>query len=285
MAEVIDGRKISLGIREKVKAGVEDFRREYGFSPGLAAVIVGKDPASQIYVDLKQRACVEVGIKPFEYELPENTSEEELIKLVGELNPDSKVHGILVQLPLPKYINVRNVMSTVSPEKDVDGLNPANLGRLVAGAEVLVSCTPKGIMRMLDCLKIEVEGKHVVVVSHSTVVGKPLALMLLNRNATVTVCHVKTRDLGKHTREADILVSAAGVQGLIKGDMVKKGAVVIDVGTTKVGDKMKGDVDFEKVKSRASYITPVPGGVGPMTIAMLLENTLLAARKIMSNKK
>ncbi|MBU4266613.1 MAG: bifunctional methylenetetrahydrofolate dehydrogenase/methenyltetrahydrofolate cyclohydrolase FolD [Candidatus Altiarchaeales archaeon] len=271
---IIDGRKIAAEIKEKVREEVEGMETK----PGLATVLVGDDPASQLYVKLKGKACEEAGIKSEKYEFPGDAKEEEVIKLIRELNSNSSIHGILVQLPLPKNLNSQKIMAEIAPEKDVDGFNPVNMGRLLIGDERFVPCTPKGVIRMLEHEKVELKGKDCVIVNHSPVVGKPLAMLLLNREATVSVCHVKTKDLGKFTREAEILIVAAGVPGLIKADMVKKGVVVIDVGINKTKDGVVGDVDFEAVKEKASLITPVPGGVGPMTIAMLLENTILAAR-------
>jgi methylenetetrahydrofolate dehydrogenase (NADP+)/methenyltetrahydrofolate cyclohydrolase len=232
-----------------------------------------------MYVDMKEKACREVGFYSVRRELPAGVSEKGLLGVIDSLNRDGSIHGILVQLPLPEHIDVNRVFNAISPVKDVDGFHPQNMGELMAGSERLVAATPKGVMRLFDEYNIPVEGRDVVIVNHSTVVGKPLAMLFLNRNATVTVCHIKTRDLAAHTRQADILVSATGVPHLIKADMVKEGAVVVDVGVTKKDGKTVGDVDFENVKDKASHITPVPGGVGPMTIAMLLENTLLAAGK------
>jgi len=275
---VINGKEISSGIKEKVRKEVEELKKE-GITPGLATILVGENPASQLYVRLKGKACEGAGIHSENYELPEGASEDETIELIRELNSNNSIHGILVQLPLPKNLNAQKIMNEISPEKDVDGFNPVNMGNLLIGNEGFVPCTPKGIIRMLDHENVGLEGKDCVIVNHSPVVGKPLAMLLLNRDATVSVCHVKTRDLERFTREAEILVVAAGVPKLITADMVKEGAVVIDVGINKTGDGIVGDVDFESVKDKASLITPVPGGVGPMTIAMLLENTVLAAKK------
>jgi len=275
---IIDGKKISSGMKEEVRKDVEELK-EKDISPGLATILVGENPASQLYVRLKGKACEEAGIHSEKYELPEGASEDEIIGLIKELNSNDSIHGILVQLPLPKYLNSQQIMAEISPAKDVDGFNPVNMGNLLIGNEGLVPCTPKGIIRMLEHEKVELEGKDCVIVNHSPVVGKPLAMLLLNRDATVSVCHVKTRNLGKFTREAEILVVAAGVPKLITAEMVKEGAVVIDVGINKTEDGIVGDVDFEAVKDKVSLITPVPGGVGPMTIAMLLENTILAAKR------
>ena len=272
---IIDGRKIAAEIKDRVRGEVESMETK----PGLATVLVGDDPASQLYVKLKGKACEEAGIKSEKHEFPGDAKEGEIIELIRELNSNSSIHGILVQLPLPKHLNPQNIMAEIAPEKDVDGFNPVSMGNLMIGNEGFVPATPRGIIGMLEHEGVDVEGKDCVIVNHSPVVGKPLAMLLLNREATVSVCHVKTKDLGKFTREADILIVAAGVPGLIKADMVKEGAVVIDVGINKTEDGIVGDVDFEAVKEKASLITPVPGGVGPMTIAMLLENTVMAAKR------
>lgn len=277
MGRIIDGRKISSQVREEVNSEVLKLKSR-GISIGLATVMVGADPASEIYVGMKHKACERAGIYSKNYGLDENTSEDELIALVEKLNHDDAVHGILVQLPLPGHIDRNRAMATISPEKDVDGFHPVNMGKLLIGEELLVPCTPKGIIRMLDYEEVDLEGKDTVIINHSPVVGKPLALMFLNRDATVTVCHVKTKDVKRYSRDAEILVVAAGVPNLIKEDMVGENSVVIDVGINRVDGKIVGDVDFNNVKNRASLITPVPGGAGPMTIAMLLENTLIAAK-------
>lgn len=271
---MIDGRKLASEIRAAVKNGVESL----GFKPGLATILVGENEASKVYLKLKHKACQEAGFYSVNHKLHESASEEEVISLIRELNADPKIHGILVQLPLPKHINTSKVMEAVDPRKDVDGFHPVNYGRLLIGDEFMVPCTPKGVIRLLDAINIDLEGKEVVIVNHSPVVGKPLALLMMNRNATVTVCHVKTRDIGEHTRKADVLVVAAGVPRLIKADMVKPGSIVIDVGITRKEGRIVGDIDFDGVKDKVKAITPVPGGVGPMTIAMLLENTLEAAK-------
>ena len=272
---IINGRKIAAEIKDRVREEVESMETK----PGLATVLVGDDPASQLYVRLKGKACEEAGIKSEKHEFPGDAKEREIIELIRELNSNSSIHGILVQLPLPKHLNSQKIMAEIAPEKDVDGFNPVSMGNLMIGNEGFVPCTPRGIIGMLEHEKVELEGKDCVIVNHSPVVGKPLAMLLLNREATVSVCHVKTKDLGRFTRDAEILVVAAGVPGLIKADMVKEGAVVIDVGINKTEKGVVGDVDFEAVKEKASLITPVPGGVGPMTIAMLLENTVMAAKR------
>lgn len=281
MAELIDGKKVSQHIREEVAREVEKLKNETGITPGLAAVLVGDNPASEIYVRNKRKACGEVGIYSEEYKLPKETSETELLSLVEKLNNDAKIHGILVQLPLPEQINSTKILRSVSPSKDVDGFHPENVGLLVEGNPRFISCTPNGIMKMLDFYNIEIKGKEAVVVGRSNIVGKPTAILLLHRHATVTICHSRTTRLDEVTRRADILVAAIGRPNFITEDMVKEGVVVIDVGINRDKDgKLIGDVDFERVKEKASYITPVPGGVGPMTIAMLLWNTLESAKML-----
>lgn len=275
---IIDGKKIALGIEEKVKKEIEKFIEERGARPALATILVGEHPPSKLYVKLKHWACKRVGIVSEDHKFPEETGQEEVIELIEALNRRPEIHGILVQLPLPGHIDEREVMMHISPVKDVDGFNPVNMGKMFIGKEGFVPCTPKGIIRALSEFNIEPEGKEVVVVGHSNVVGKPAAVMLLNRNATVRVCHVFTKDLKRHTREADILIVATGVRGLIRADMVKQGAIVFDVGITWHEGKVYGDVDFESVLPRVKLISPVPGGVGPMTIAILMEHTLAAAR-------
>lgn len=273
--QIIDGKEIARKISEHIKAEVATLEKK----PGLAAVLVGDNPASKVYVGMKRKTCEEVGIYSEEHKLPEDITEEELFKLIDKLNNDDKINAILIQLPVPKQINVERMFAQVSLEKDVDGFNSVNVGKLVEGDEAAVPCTPQGIIRLLDEVGIQIEGKNAVVVGRSNIVGKPVALMLLNRNATVTICHSKTQNLGEITSKADILVAAVGKPGMITADMVKDGAVVIDVGINRVDGKLIGDVDFENVKEKASWITPVPKGVGPMTIAMLLENTLKLYRK------
>ncbi len=274
---IIDGRKIAQGIEEKVKKEVGKFVEERGTKPALATILVGEHPPSKLYVKLKHWACKRVGIISEDHKFPENTTQEEVIGLIENLNKRPEIHGILVQLPLPKHIDEREVMMHISPVKDVDGFNPVNMGKMLIGREGFVPCTPKGIVMALSKFGIDPQGKEVVVVGHSNVVGKPAAIMLLNRNTTVKVCHVYTKDLKNHTRGADILIVATGVRGLIKADMVKEGAVVFDVGITWQDEKVYGDVDFDDVLAKVKLISPVPGGVGPMTIAILMEHTLMAA--------
>ncbi len=275
---VIDGRKIAQGIEANVKNEVGRFIEEHGIKPALATILVGEHPPSKLYVKLKHWACKRVGIISEDHKFPQEAKQEEIIELIEMLNRRPEIHGILVQLPLPKHIDEREVMMRIAPEKDVDGFNPLNMGKMLIGREGFVPCTPKGIVRALEEFNIDPQGKEVVVVGHSNVVGKPAAIMLLNRNATVKVCHVYTKDLKNHTKEADILIVATGVRGLIKGDMVKDGAIVFDVGITWFDEKVYGDVDFDDVLPKVKLISPVPGGVGPMTIAILMEHTLMAAR-------
>ncbi len=275
---IIDGRKIAQRIETQVKKEVEKFIQERGIKPALATILVGEHPPSKLYVKLKHWACKRVGILSEDHKFPENTKQDEIIKLIEILNRRPEIHGILVQLPLPRHIDEREVMMRIAPEKDVDGFNPINMGKMLIGREGFVPCTPKGIVRALSEFDIDPQGKEVVVVGHSNVVGKPAAMMLLNRNATVRVCHVFTKDLKSHTKDADILIVATGVRGLIKADMVKQGAIVFDVGITWQDDRVYGDVDFDDVLPKVKLISPVPGGVGPMTIAILMEHTLAAAR-------
>jgi methylenetetrahydrofolate dehydrogenase (NADP+)/methenyltetrahydrofolate cyclohydrolase len=272
MYKLIDGKKVSEELREDISREVAGLERK----PGLAVVVVGKDPASQIYVNLKCKRCKEVGMESYKHELDENTSEAELLVLIDKLNKDDKVNGILVQLPVPRHISKNKVIMAVRPEKDVDGFSPINVGKMFLREDCLRPCTPKGVMKLLKYYGIELSGKDAVVIGRSLIVGNPVAQMLMGENATVTICHSRTRDIKEHTRKADVVVSAVGKRNMVTADMVKEGAVVVDVGTIKHEGKLCGDVDFENVKDKCSYITPVPGGVGPMTIACLLENTLLA---------
>ncbi|MCL4505559.1 MAG: bifunctional methylenetetrahydrofolate dehydrogenase/methenyltetrahydrofolate cyclohydrolase FolD [Chloroflexi bacterium] len=288
MTTLIDGTAIAATIRDEIKDDVARLKAQHGITPGLATVLVGDDPASATYVRSKRKACAEVGIESFGYELPATTTQDELLRLVAELGQRADVHGILVQVPLPDQIDEKTALDAVPIQKDVDGFNPANLGVLgVKGQRpVFAPCTPQGCIELLDRTGVKIAGKRAVVLGRSTIVGLPVALMLLSRDATVTLCHSKTVNLPSVTREADILVAAIGKAHFVTADMVKPGAVVIDVGTNRIADptrksgsRLVGDVDFEAVKEIAAAITPVPGGVGPMTIAMLLKNTLLAARR------
>lgn len=279
MAKIIDGKKVSEHIRAQIAEGVKKLKQETGITPGLAAVLVGEDPASEIYVRNKRKACANAGIYSEEHKLPAETTEEELLALVDKLNNDPNIHGILVQLPLPDHINETKVLRAVSPLKDVDGFHPYNVGLLVEGNPRFIPCTPHGIIKMLEFYDIDIKGKQAVIVGRSNIVGKPVSMLLLHRHATVTVCHSRTKPLDEVTRRADILVAAIGRANFITADMVKEGAVVIDVGINRNEEgKLTGDVDFEAVSQKASYITPVPGGVGPMTISMLLWNTLESAK-------
>lgn len=279
MGDLIDGKKVSEDTRKIISEKVSKLKDEKGVTPGLAAVLVGENPASDIYVRNKRKACEKVGIFSEEHRLPAETTEEELLELVNGLNNDDKIHGILVQLPLPDHINDANILRAVTPLKDVDGFHPENVGLLVSGNPRFISCTPYGIIKMLEYYNIDIKGKEAVVVGRSNIVGKPVSMLLLHQHATVTICHSRTRDLGEVTRRADILVAAIGRANMITEDMVKEGAVVIDVGINRKDDgKLTGDVDFDNVKNKTSFITPVPGGVGPMTITMLLWNTLESAR-------
>ena len=273
---IIDGKKIAKEIREELKQRVEKLKKQ-GIEPTLAMVFVGERPDCKIYVDSKQKACEEIGITSKLYTFPEDVDEEKLINFIEDLSDNDSIHGIIVEMPLPCNLDEKLVLRAISPMKDVDGLNPITIGNISIGNEFLAPATPKGIIRMLDKMRIPVEGKEVVIVNNSNVVGKPLALMLTNRFATVSICHIKTKDLKLHTSKADILITAVGKPNLIKKDMIKKDAVVIDAGIKLTDDKIVGDVDFENVKDITSYITPVPGGVGPMTVIMVLENTLIVA--------
>lgn len=276
-AQLLSGNAIAATLTSEVRQAVEAFAATHGCRPGLTVVIVGEDPASKVYVGRKHKACGEVGIVSEVVRLPAEVSEAELLAKIDFLNADAAVHGILVQLPLPRHINTEKVLERIRPDKDVDGFHPVNVGNLCVGKENLVPCTPYGIIRMLEISGIPVEGKRAVIIGRSNIVGKPMAMLLLTRSATVTVCHSRTKDLAAVTREGDILVAAVGKPEFVTRDMVKPGAVVIDVGINRVGDKLVGDVKFAEVAEVAGYITPVPGGVGPLTIAMLLHNTLKAA--------
>lgn len=278
-ATILKGKDIAEKIRDDLAQKAAEHAKKVGRPPGLAAVLVGEDPASQVYVSMKYKACQETGFHSELIQLAENISQEELLKKIRELNREPKIDGILVQLPLPKHLNEEVVLETVVPEKDVDGFNPQNQGKLLLGLDGFVPATPKGVMRLLLESGVSLKGKHAVVVGRSNIVGKPLALLLLREDATVTICHSKTKNLTEITRQADVLVAAVGKAGLITDEHVKEGAVVIDVGTTREKGKLKGDVDFDSVAKVASLLTPVPGGVGPMTIALLLENTFLAYKK------
>jgi methylenetetrahydrofolate dehydrogenase (NADP+)/methenyltetrahydrofolate cyclohydrolase len=280
VAERIDGKAVADQVRSEVRSEVAEFRRRFGFAPGLATVLVGDDPASATYVRNKRKACAECGIESLHHELGASTSQGELLALVKRLNERRDAHGILVQLPLPAGLDSQAILEALDPAKDVDGLHPLNQARLMAGTEGLRPCTPLGVMRLLDSKNVELKGARAVVVGRSLLVGKPLALLLLERHATVTLCHSRTRSLAEEIGRADVVIAAIGKARLIEGAWIRPGATVIDVGINRGADgKLVGDVDFEGASQRARYITPVPGGVGPMTIAMLLKNTLTAATR------
>ena len=280
MAVIISGKDLSQELKDNMKVEVLSLKEKYGREPHLVVILVGNDPGSISYVSGKEKASIHVGIKNTTIRLEENTTEEELITLVEKLNNDDSVDGILVQLPLPKHINEEKIIETISIEKDVDGFHPLNVSNLWLKKETLLPCTPKGIIKLLDKANIEIAGKNAVVIGRSNIVGLPVSKLLLDRNATVTICHSKTKNLAEITSKADILIAAIGKPRFVKPEMVKDGAVVIDVGMNRPADgKLCGDVDFEAVKDKCSYITPVPGGVGPMTIAMLMANTVTAAKK------
>ncbi len=281
---IIDGKSIAADIRQEIKSQVDEFTKKTNVKPGLAVILVGENPASLVYVSQKEKACDEVGIASLKVVLPESIPQEELEMKVEELNNEPAIHGILVQLPLPDHLDEKKIIEKISPEKDVDGFHPVNVGRLVVGEETFVPCTPQGVIELIERSNIEIEGKRAVVVGRSNIVGKPVALLLLQKNATVTICHTRTRNLPEITNQAEILIAAAGKPHLIKADMVKDGACVIDVGINRVDGKLVGDVDFEEVEKKA-IVTPVPGGVGPMTVVMLLKNTLQAAKWIVEGEK
>jgi methylenetetrahydrofolate dehydrogenase (NADP+) / methenyltetrahydrofolate cyclohydrolase len=279
MTGIIDGKAVAKEVQKQIKEEVEGLERRWGLAPGLAVVVVGDDPASHIYVRNKEKACKEVGIKSLEHLLPATILEKELLSLIQQLNKDKNVHGILVQLPLPPHIRAEKVLEAISPYKDIDGFHPMSQGMLMLGADGFRPCTPMAIMRLLAAVGCDPKGKNAVVVGRSSIVGKPVALMLLEKHATVTICHSRTVSLRDEVGRADILVVAIGKAGLVRGEWIKPGAVVIDVGVNRLpSGKLSGDVEFETAKNRASAITPVPGGVGPMTICMLLYNTLKAAK-------
>lgn len=283
MPNIINGKEISASVKERIKLETEKLFNETGVKPGLAVIIVGDDPASRIYVNNKKKACLDIGFNSWEYALPAETTESELLELISKLNSDDSVHGILCQLPLPKHLDEKTVINAIDPKKDVDAFHPVNVGKIMIGDYDFLPCTPAGVMELIHSTGVSVSGKKCVVVGRSNIVGKPMAMLLLHESGTVTICHSRTKDLAAECREADILVVATGVAKMIKGDMVKEGAVVIDVGMDRdENGKLCGDVDFDSVAPKASYITPVPGGVGPMTIAMLMSNTLTACKLTLS---
>ena len=277
MAKLLMGKEVSARIKAELKTEVENLKKE-GINPGLAVIIVGEDPASQVYVRNKKRACEECGIYSEKYALPAETTQEELLKLIDELNNKSSISGILVQLPVPKHIDEKTIINAIAPNKDVDAFHPVNVGKIMVGNYDFVPCTPAGVMELIKESGIDASGKECVIVGRSNIVGKPQAMLLLHQNGTVTICHSKTKNLAEKTKNADILVAAVGIPNFIKGDMIKEGAVVIDVGINRLENKkLCGDVEFESAEKVAGAITPVPGGVGPMTIAMLMKNTVKAA--------
>lgn len=278
MGNIIDGKAVSAQVKERIRQEAAELKKQ-GIEVGLAVVIVGEDPASKVYVRNKKKACEEVGFNSYEYALPEETTEQELLDLVNKLNADEKVNGILVQLPLPKHLDDKVIINNILPEKDVDAFHPVNVGKIMIGDYSFLPCTPAGVMELIASTGTEVEGKECVVIGRSNIVGKPQAMLLLHKNGTVTICHSKTKNLKEVASRADILVAAVGRAKMITKDYIKEGAVVIDVGMNRdENGKLCGDVDFEDCKDKAGYITPVPGGVGPMTIAMLMQNTLTAAK-------
>lgn len=280
MAQIIDGKAVSAAVKQEVADEAARLKDEKGLKVGLAVVIVGNDSASRVYVNNKKKACEAVGFQSFEYALDENTTQEQLLDLVNVLNRDDRVNGILVQLPLPKHIDEKAVINAISPEKDVDAFHPENVGKIMIGEYSFLPCTPAGVMRLIESTGVDISGKKCVVVGRSNIVGKPQAMLLLQKNGTVTICHSRTQNLKEECRAADILVVAIGKAKFVTGDMIKEGAVVIDVGMDRdENGKLCGDVDFESAEKVAGYITPVPGGVGPMTIAMLMKNTLTAAKQ------
>ena len=275
--EIIDGKSLAASVRESLKSEVQKLKKK-GITPNLAVILVGEDKASQIYVKNKSKACLEVGINYEEFFLTNDTTMEQLLALIDRLNEREDIHGILLQSPMPKHLNIDEAFERISPKKDVDGFNPVNVGKLCLNQEGFVSCTPAGIMKMFEKYNIDIEGKSAVVLGRSNIVGKPMSLCLLNKDATVTICHSKTQNLAEITRNADIIVVALGKAKFLTKDMVKEGAIIIDVGIDRTENGLVGDVDFENVKEVASYITPVPGGVGPMTVAMLMSNVVKSAK-------
>ena len=278
MYKIIDGKIISGSVKDRVAKEVAELKQK-GITTGLAVIIVGEDPASKVYVANKKKACEALGIISEEYALPENTTQEELLALIDTLNKKESINGILCQLPLPKHLNEDEVINAILPEKDVDAFHPQNVGKIMLGDYDFVPCTPAGIMEMLDYEGIDISGKTCVVIGRSNIVGKPMGMLLLHKNGTITICHSRTKDLASVCKKADILVAAVGRPNFVTADMVKDGAVVIDVGINRVDGKLVGDVDFNAVKDKCAAITPVPGGVGPMTIAMLMQNTVTASKK------
>ena len=283
-AEILDGKKMSEKLRAEIAERVAALKGK-GVTPGLAVILVGNDPASEIYVRNKGKGCEEVGIYSRTIRLPEETTRQELDREIEKLNADPAIHGILVQLPLPKHLDEQEALAKILPEKDVDGFHLINAGHMMTGTDGVIACTPRGALYMIKSTGIDLNGKEAVVIGRSNIVGKPMAMLLLRENCTVTMCHSRTKNLAEHTRRADILVAAVGKTGFVTADMVKDGAVVIDVGINRVDGKVRGDVDFENVKEKAAWITPVPGGVGRMTITMLLDNTVEAAERTLNRDR
>jgi methylenetetrahydrofolate dehydrogenase (NADP+)/methenyltetrahydrofolate cyclohydrolase len=278
--QILDGRRLSIKIKEELKDEVRTLKESHKATPGLAVVLVGNNPASATYVKMKAKSCHEIGIYSIVHEMPEDISQESILQTIEMMNSNPNIDGILVQLPLPEHIDATKILEAIDPKKDVDGFHAYNMGRVVAGLDSFTPATPYGVMRLFEEYSINLEGKDVVVVGASNIVGKPMANLLINANATVSVCHIYTKDLKAYTSNADIIIVATGVVGLIKEDMVKDGAIVVDVGINKLDDgTIVGDVDFETVSNKCSYITPVPGGVGPMTIAMLMHNTVKSIKR------
>ena len=278
--QLIDGKSLSKKIQNSIKVEVEELKRQKNIVPGLAVILVGDDPASYAYVSMKEKACKSVGFYSITHKMPDTINQSEIIEIISMMNQNPHIHGILVQLPLPKHIDTNEILEVIDPKKDVDGFHAYNVGRMVTNLDSFVPCTPLGVIKMFEEYNIELEGKDVVVVGASNIVGKPMASLLINRNATVTVTHIYTKDLSFYTKNADIVIVGAGKPKLIRADMVKDGAIVIDIGINRLEDgSLVGDVDFENVAKKCAYITPVPGGVGPMTIAMLLSNTLKSAKQ------
>ena len=284
--QLIDGKSLSKKVQDAVKSDIEILKTQHGMVPGLAVVIVGDDPASHAYVSMKEKACKNVGVYSIAHKMPDSITQDEIIAIITMMNKNPHIHGILVQLPLPKHIDTTKILEVIDPKKDVDGFHAYNIGRMVVNLDSFVACTPLGVMKMFEEYNIELEGKDVVVVGASNIVGKPMSSLLLNANATVTTTHIYTKDLKRHTLNADIVIVGVGVPNLIKEDMIKEGAIVIDIGINRLEDgRLVGDVDFAAVSPKCSYITPVPGGVGPMTIAMLLKNTLISAQAFAKEKQ
>ncbi|MGO1528268.1 bifunctional methylenetetrahydrofolate dehydrogenase/methenyltetrahydrofolate cyclohydrolase FolD [Senegalia sp. (in: firmicutes)] len=281
--QTINGKEVSKKIREELQNEIDQLK-EKGITPGLSVIIVGDNPASKTYVKSKDKACKQLGMKSEVHSLDGDVSEEELLNLIDKLNNDETIHGILVQLPLPNHIDEKKVIEKISPNKDVDGFHPINAGKLLVGEDTFIPCTPHGIIKLMESENIDIEGKRAVILGRSNIVGKPISLLLLEKNATVTICHSKTENLKEITKEADILIAAIGKANFVKSDMVKDGAIVIDVGINRVDGKLVGDVDFDSVNKLNGFITPVPGGVGPMTITMLIYNTVIAARRLEGEK-